>query len=145
MRRPLPKGDRGDFLVEKLTELGVTRFVPLRTRRSVVHPDKLDRLERAVIEASKQCGRNVLMEVAPLTDWEDYVGAARCRRCELLAHFGGERARRPAVRRRRRGGRAGGRVHGRREWRAAVAAGWQVVVAGAADAARRDGGAASLR
>src|SRR5262245_4083598 len=31
---PLPKGDRGNFLVEKLTELGATRFVPLRTRRS---------------------------------------------------------------------------------------------------------------
>src|SRR5207237_7375337 len=29
----LPKGDRADFLVEKLTELGVTRFVPLVTAR----------------------------------------------------------------------------------------------------------------
>src|SRR5262245_36306394 len=28
---PLPKGDRGQFLIEKLTELGVTRFTPLRT------------------------------------------------------------------------------------------------------------------
>src|SRR5713101_1859262 len=35
---PLPKGDRGRFLVEKLTELGVTRYVPLRTERSVQHP-----------------------------------------------------------------------------------------------------------
>src|SRR5262249_18809874 len=35
---PLPKGDRGQFLVEKLTELGVTRCVPLTTERSVVHP-----------------------------------------------------------------------------------------------------------
>ena len=68
---PLPKADRADFLIEKLTELGVTRFVPLRTERSVVHPKatKLDRLERAVIEASKQCGRNVLMQIGPLTDW----------------------------------------------------------------------------
>src|SRR5438477_12936919 len=31
---PLPKGDRAQFLVEKLTELGVTTFVPLSTRRS---------------------------------------------------------------------------------------------------------------
>src|SRR5262249_53228101 len=89
---PLPKGDRGDFLLEKLTELGVTDFVPLRTRRSVIHPReaRLDKLERAVIEASKQCGRNVLMQVGPLTDWDDY-----CRRTELpqrkiLAHPGGE-------------------------------------------------------
>src|SRR5205823_11771974 len=73
---PLPKGDRAQFLLEKLTELGVTAFVPLRTRRSVVHPGeaKYDKLRRYVIEASKQCGRNVLLEVGPLTDWEDYHG-----------------------------------------------------------------------
>src|SRR5262245_38449166 len=35
---PLPKGDRGDFLIEKLTELGATDFVPLQTERSVVQP-----------------------------------------------------------------------------------------------------------
>ena len=29
----LPKGDRADFLIEKLTELGATRFVPLLTER----------------------------------------------------------------------------------------------------------------
>src|SRR5687768_11209096 len=34
----LPKADRADFLVEKLTELGATRFVPLVTARSVVVP-----------------------------------------------------------------------------------------------------------
>src|SRR5262245_14164676 len=55
---PLPKGDRAQFLVEKLTELGATSLVPLRTRRSVVHPGeaKYEKLERYVIEASKQCG-----------------------------------------------------------------------------------------
>src|SRR5215467_11499455 len=48
---PLPKGDRAQFLLEKLTELGVTAFVPLRTQRSVVHPGeaKRDKLERYVI------------------------------------------------------------------------------------------------
>src|SRR3974377_329519 len=34
----MPKGDRGDFLIEKLTELGVTDFTPLLTARSVVRP-----------------------------------------------------------------------------------------------------------
>src|SRR5205809_903080 len=48
----LPKGDRADFLVEKLTELGVTRFVPLVTARAVVQPKdaKVEKFERAVIE-----------------------------------------------------------------------------------------------
>jgi 16S rRNA (uracil1498-N3)-methyltransferase len=85
---PLPKGDRGDFLVEKLTELGVARFVPLRTRRSIVHP-RMERLERGVIEASKQCGRNVLMQVGPLTSWEEYCRDAGLPEQRLIAHPGG--------------------------------------------------------
>lgn len=78
---PLPKGDRADFLIEKLTELGVTCFTPLQTARSVVHPreSKLDRLQRHVIEASKQCGRNVLMRIAELTRWSDFCKALDCR------------------------------------------------------------------
>jgi 16S rRNA (uracil1498-N3)-methyltransferase len=71
---PLPKGDRAQFLIEKLTELGATTYVPLGTERSVVHPrwKKDSKLHRYVIEASKQCGRNVLMQVEPLADWQDY-------------------------------------------------------------------------
>jgi 16S rRNA (uracil1498-N3)-methyltransferase len=71
----LPKGDRADFLIEKLTELGVTKFVPLQTARSVVRPraEKLDRFRRSVIEASKQCRRNVLMHIEPLIPFTDYV------------------------------------------------------------------------
>jgi 16S rRNA (uracil1498-N3)-methyltransferase len=87
---PLPRGDRGQFLVEKLTELGVTDFVPLRTARSVVHPKDVDKLRRHVIEASKQCGRNVLMGVAPVIDWSEYVSRSDLPRTRLLAHPGGE-------------------------------------------------------
>jgi 16S rRNA (uracil1498-N3)-methyltransferase len=88
---PLPKGDRGQFLVEKLTELGVTAFVPLSTRRSVVHPreGKLEKLERYVIEASKQCGRNVLMRIGGLTDWETHAHRPDLPMARLLAHPGG--------------------------------------------------------
>jgi 16S rRNA (uracil1498-N3)-methyltransferase len=67
----LPKADRADFLVEKLTELGAARFVPLVTARSVVVPKAgvVEKFERAVIEASKQCGRNVLMAIDPPQKW----------------------------------------------------------------------------
>src|ERR1700722_967460 len=76
----LPKGDRADFLIEKLTELGVTEFIPVQTERSVVKPGeaKLDRLSRAAIEASKQCGRNQLLRIQPLTPWTQL-----CRRSEI--------------------------------------------------------------
>jgi 16S rRNA (uracil1498-N3)-methyltransferase len=88
---PLPKGDRAQFLLEKLTELGVTDFVPLRTARSIVQPReaKLDKLQRHVIEASKQCGRNVLLHVHPLTAWADYCRSEGLPTRKLLAHPGG--------------------------------------------------------
>lgn len=62
----VPKGDRFDWIVEKATELGVDRLVPLICDRSVVEPrsTKLDRLRRTVIEACKQSGRDRLMEIA---------------------------------------------------------------------------------
>lgn len=61
----LPKGDRQKWLVEKLTELGVHRLVPLETTRGVAQPvsSALERLTRNVIEASKQCGRNLLLHL----------------------------------------------------------------------------------
>lgn len=85
---PLPKGDRASFLVEKLTELGVTAFIPLDTARSVVHPReaKLDRLQRQVIEASKQCGRNVLLEVRSLVLWTDWCRSRELPGRKVLAH-----------------------------------------------------------
>ena len=59
----IPKGDRFDWLVEKATELGVARLIPLVTEHSVVDPrdSKLERLRRTIIEASKQSRRNRLM------------------------------------------------------------------------------------
>ena len=62
----LPKGDRQRFLIEKLAELGTARFVPVHMERSVARANDavIQRLRRYVIEAAKQCGRNVLMEIA---------------------------------------------------------------------------------
>ena len=62
----LPKGERQKWLVEKLTELGVERLVPLATTRGVAEatPAAIERLARGVIEACKQCGRDALMEIA---------------------------------------------------------------------------------
>jgi 16S rRNA (uracil1498-N3)-methyltransferase len=89
---PLPRGDRAQFLLEKLTELGVTSFTPLQAARSVVHPreTKLDKLQRHVIEASKQCGRNVLLEVRPMVEWLAFCRTADLPARRVLAHPGGE-------------------------------------------------------
>jgi 16S rRNA (uracil1498-N3)-methyltransferase len=91
---PLPRGDRAQLLLEKLTELGVTRFVPLQTKRSVVHPReaKRERLQRTVIEASKQCGRNVLLQIEPLATWDEFCRRGDLPGFRLLAHPGGDGA-----------------------------------------------------
>lgn len=75
----LPKGDRQKWLVEKLTELGVTELVPLTTERGVAQPtdSALERLARSVIEAAKQCGRNRLMQITPPQTFNDWVTNAR--------------------------------------------------------------------
>ncbi len=84
----LPKGDRQKWLVEKATELGVVRLVPLETERAVAQPgdNALERLRRAVIEASKQCGRNRLMEIASPQSWNEFLTANNEVASRLVAH-----------------------------------------------------------
>ena len=88
----LPKGDRQTWMIQKLVELGVTRLVPITTARGVAQPtDKaIERLHRHVIEASKQCGRNVLMEIdlpATISELSDRL-ASDCLR--FVAHVQSE-------------------------------------------------------
>jgi 16S rRNA (uracil1498-N3)-methyltransferase len=60
---PIKRG-RIDWLVEKATELGVARLVPVVTRRTVVDRLNLDRLRAHIVEAAEQCGRTALAELA---------------------------------------------------------------------------------
>jgi 16S rRNA (uracil1498-N3)-methyltransferase len=66
----VPKGDRADWMIEKLSELGVSRFIPLQTERSVVHPTgsgKRDRWARIATESAKQSRRAGVMQIDDLT------------------------------------------------------------------------------
>jgi 16S rRNA (uracil1498-N3)-methyltransferase len=57
-----------DWLVEKATELGVARLLPVITQRTVVERVKLERLEAIAIEAAEQCGRTRLPKIdGPVT------------------------------------------------------------------------------
>ena len=67
------KGDRPEWTVQKLTELGVDRIVPLRAARSVVRWDgergaaAVERLRRVAREAAMQSRRCRLPEVTEMT------------------------------------------------------------------------------
>ena len=72
---PIKKGPI-DWLVEKATELGAARLVPVVTQRTNVERLKLDRLRAHTVEAAEQCERTALPELAEpvklaalLRDW----------------------------------------------------------------------------
>jgi 16S rRNA (uracil1498-N3)-methyltransferase len=53
-----------DWLVEKTTELGAARLIPVMTQRTVAERVRTDRLESIAIEAAEQCGRTRVPEIA---------------------------------------------------------------------------------
>ncbi|NPV26859.1 MAG: 16S rRNA (uracil(1498)-N(3))-methyltransferase [Firmicutes bacterium] len=71
----LPKGDKMDLIVQKCTELGVTRILPVETERVVVRltPEKgrerQRRWQRIALEAAKQCRRDRVPVIEPITTW----------------------------------------------------------------------------
>lgn len=88
----LPKGDRQRWLVEKAVELGVANLVPLITERGVAQPSEsaVARLQRTVIEAAKQCGRNRLLTIEPPRRWEEFASTIEpTAGLRWLAHPGG--------------------------------------------------------
>ena len=88
----LPKGDRLKFMIEKLTELGAHRLVPLVTTRSNVRPkdNTIAKLQRYVIEACKQCGRNRLMEISQACRFDEALAlpAKQCQKMICDPHDG---------------------------------------------------------
>ena len=74
------KRTQTDWLVEKATELGAARLIPVLTQRTVAERVKLERLEAIAIEAAEQCGRTRLPEIAeplPLSRFLDQRDPAR--------------------------------------------------------------------
>jgi 16S rRNA (uracil1498-N3)-methyltransferase len=96
----LPKGDRQKQLIDLLVQLGVHELTPLECDRAVAQPtaNAIERLQRTVIESSKQCGRNQLMKInqptniSQLTSEQLLAGenATSQRHLKLFAHPYGE-------------------------------------------------------
>ena len=77
----VPRGDRMDFIVQKATELGVGRIVPVLSQRSVVRLDdaqgasKQAHWRAVAVSACEQCGRNRLPTVDAPQLLLNYLGA----------------------------------------------------------------------
>jgi 16S rRNA (uracil1498-N3)-methyltransferase len=71
---PIKRG-RIDWLVEKSTELGAARLVPVLTRRTVVDRLNLERLRAHAVEAAEQCERTALPELSEPVKLEKLLSA----------------------------------------------------------------------
>jgi 16S rRNA (uracil1498-N3)-methyltransferase len=82
-----------DWLVEKATELGVARLMPVMTQRTIAERVRLERLEAIAIEAAEQCGRTRLPEIAePITLKHLLAERDPARRLYFADESGGEPA-----------------------------------------------------
>jgi 16S rRNA (uracil1498-N3)-methyltransferase len=76
----VPKGQKMDFVVEKATELGVSRIVPVETERSVPEggrAGKVERWRRLARAAAAQSGRTEVPAVDDALPWAQLEGAVR--------------------------------------------------------------------
>ena len=87
------KRTQTDWLVEKATELGAARLLPVMTQRTVAERVKLERLESIAIEAAEQCGRTRLPEIAAPVTLKQLLGARDQRRLYFADEGGGEAVR----------------------------------------------------
>lgn len=70
---PTKHMDRMEWMVEKLTELGVNRIVPLLCRHSERKEIKTERLEKIAVSAMKQSLKATLPEILPMTPIADVI------------------------------------------------------------------------
>ncbi|ANU08349.1 16S rRNA (uracil(1498)-N(3))-methyltransferase [Paraurantiacibacter namhicola] len=63
----LLKKDRFDLVLEKATELGTARIVPVLTRRCVADKLNGDRARAQITEAAEQCARTALPQLGEVT------------------------------------------------------------------------------
>ena len=90
----LLKGEKFDLVVQKGTELGVNRFIPLVTRYADIRlcdesdaSKRVTRWQRIALEAAKQCGRAVVPEINLPVSFEPLIREEKG--CFLFAERGG--------------------------------------------------------
>jgi 16S rRNA (uracil1498-N3)-methyltransferase len=86
----VPRGDRMDFIVQKATELGVARIVPVLSQRSVVRlgsdqaESKAAHWRAVAVNACEQCGRNRLPVIDRPGELISYLGSSESTSIRLV-------------------------------------------------------------
>ncbi len=72
----IPKGSRSDLIIEKATEMGITRIIPVISERVIVRlkgkqaEKRLERWSRVAKSAAKQCGTKWLPQIDDICSYD---------------------------------------------------------------------------
>jgi 16S rRNA (uracil1498-N3)-methyltransferase len=77
---------RMDWIFEKGTELGVRRFIPMKTERTIVHSVKVPRWQKITLAAMKQSCRSFLPVVDQLKSFTEVIAHGQGTGLKLIAH-----------------------------------------------------------
>jgi 16S rRNA (uracil1498-N3)-methyltransferase len=88
LAQAIPKGTRFDLVVEKGTEIGISKFIPLFSERSQLegNPNKVSRWKKIAIAAMKQSCRSVLPEITAPLSFEQLLSSKEIYDFQFLAH-----------------------------------------------------------
>jgi 16S rRNA (uracil1498-N3)-methyltransferase len=72
----LPKHGKMEYVIQKTTELGVAKIVPVYSKRCVAKPsaNQLTRWRKIAREAAKQSGRGIIPEVGDVISFDEAIG-----------------------------------------------------------------------
>ena len=62
-----------NFMIQKATELGVTRFIPITTDRTIVRKINRERINKIIIEASEQSNRIQIPKLEKLIKFKEFL------------------------------------------------------------------------
>ena len=67
------KSNYQNFMIQKATELGITKFLPINFDRTIVRKINRDRLSKIVVEACEQSNRLNLPIIEPIQNLNDFL------------------------------------------------------------------------
>ncbi|MDO5560664.1 MAG: RsmE family RNA methyltransferase [Oscillospiraceae bacterium] len=86
----VPKLDKLEMIIQKSVELGVSRIVPVLTRRCISRPSekdfskKLGRYQNISLSAAKQSGRGIIPEIMPIINYTQAIECMKKSDCSLM-------------------------------------------------------------
>ena len=97
LAQAIPRQGKMDYIIEKATELGASRVVPLISERTIARPGdpaackkKVIRWRKIAVEASKQCGRTTVPVIDEIAEYREMAGQIDLYDMTLLACLTGE-------------------------------------------------------